>query len=71
MWRMPWYDIVYLYKAYSDYVDEENKQQSEQQAKIEADTERYNTPDYSGYTRNITNDIANIKNAVSGSIPRI
>lgn len=67
MWRMPWYDIVYLYKAYSDYVDEENKQQ----ARIEADSEKYNTPDYGSYTKNITNDIANIKNAVSGSIPRV
>ena len=32
---MPFYDIMLLYNAYSDYCDEENKQHEEQQARYE------------------------------------
>lgn len=71
MWRMPWYDIVYLYKAYSDYVDEENKQHAEQQAKIEEEHNNYDMPDFSSYSRNMSNDIANMKNVFSNSTPKI
>ena len=35
MWEMPFYDIMLLYNAYSDYCDEENKQHEEQQARYE------------------------------------
>lgn len=70
IWQMPWYDIMYLYQAYSDYVEEENKQHAEQQARLEESQERYSMPDFSNYTRNMNNDIANMKNAISGSIPK-
>ena len=29
MWQMPFYDVMLLYKAYSDYVDKENKKSEE------------------------------------------
>lgn len=71
MWNMPWYDIIYLYKAYSDYVEEENKQQAEQQTKFEAEQQDLqNSNSYNSYANSINNDIANMRNAFSSSIPK-
>ena len=46
---MPFYDIMLLYKAYSDYVDEENKEQEKQQAKYEQEAEDYKHPSLDDY----------------------
>ena len=62
---MPFYDIMLLYKAYSDYVDEENKKQEEQQAQYEQQADEYKSqmpsasdykmPDINNISRGIVN----------------
>ncbi len=56
---MPFYDIMLLYKAYSDYVDEENKEQQKQQEKYEQEAEEYKTPSLDDYKSHMP-DINNI-----------
>ena len=46
---MPFYDIMLLYKAYSDYVDEENKEQEKQQARYEQEAEEYKSNSFDDY----------------------
>lgn len=67
MGKMFFYDIMYLYKAYEDYVNEENKRQEEQQAEyqeqyntdqIKSDAaSKFKTPDINSITRGMTNSI--------------
>lgn len=67
MGKMFFYDIMYLYKAYEDYVNEENKRQEEQQAEyqeqnnidqIKSDAmNKYKMPDMNSITRGMTNSI--------------
>lgn len=66
MWEMPFYDILYLYKAYSDYVDETNKHEMEQQAEYEEQMrdqqqsqiaqQMPKIPDYGSMTREMMNN---------------
>jgi hypothetical protein len=75
MWKMPFYDIMLLYKSYADYVDEENKSQEEQQAKYQEEMEEqkaamnvdnYKVPDLNNISRGMIN------NAMSNfNIPKI
>lgn len=61
---MPFYDIMLLYKAYSDYVDEENKEQEKQQAKYEEEMEDYKKPSLDDYK--IPDMTSNINNLTKG-----
>jgi hypothetical protein len=49
--QMYFYDILYLYKAYADFVDEEAKQQKEQEAQYKQDYED-KMPDYKNFNFN-------------------
>lgn len=70
MWKMPWYDIIYLYKSYAEYVDEEKKQSAEQQARIEAEQEdiKYRAPDFSNSA--VSKEISDMKNSVMSQMPK-
>lgn len=64
MGKMYFYDIMYLYKAYEDYVTEENKQAQEHQEIYQSSydlnqmSSEFKMPDYNSITRGITNDIS-------------
>ena len=72
---MFFYDIMYLYKAYEDYVNEENKRQQEQQESYENTYDpnqirddamsKYKMPDINSITRGMTNNIPKF------SVPKI
>ena len=72
---MFFYDIMYLYKAYEDYVNEENKRQQEQQEEYESTYDsnqirddaisKYKMPDINSITRGMTNNIPKF------SVPKI
>lgn len=67
MGKMFFYDIMYLYKAYENYVNEENKRQEEQQAEYQEQYDinqmkndamsKFKTPDINNLTRGMTNSI--------------
>jgi len=66
---MFFYDIMYLYKAYEDYVNNENKRQEEQQAEYESEYNSNNMrnnpmgnfkmPDINNIARGMTTNIPN------------
>ena len=75
MGKMFFYDIMYLYKAYEDSVNEENKRQQEQQESYENTYDpnqirddamsKYKIPDINSITRGMTNSIPKF------SVPKI
>lgn len=64
---MYFYDIMYLYKTYEDYVNEEKKNQEQQdaiyqeqmssQSDINSQMQKFKMPDMNNLTRNMTNSI--------------
>ena len=75
MGKMFFYDIMYLYKAYENYVTEEKKSQEEQQAEYQEQYDvnstkndamnKFKAPDINSITRGMTNSIPKF------SIPKI
>lgn len=67
MGKMYFYDIMYLYKTYEDYVNEEKKNQEQQdaiyqeqmssQSDINSQMQKFKMPDMNNLTRNMTNSI--------------
>lgn len=67
MGKMYFYDIMYLYKTYEDYVNEEKKNQEQQEAMyqeqissqpdINSQMQKFKMPDMNSLTRNMTNSI--------------
>lgn len=70
MWKMPWYDITYLFKAYSDYVNEEDAQNEKQRVQMEAEQADARS-DMSNFNSSaINSEITNVKNSMMSQIPK-
>ena len=64
---MFFYDIMYLYKAYEDYIENENKRAEEQKAEYQEQYDvsqmqkdaavNYKMPDINNITKGLTNSI--------------
>lgn len=54
MWQMPFYDIMLLYRAYEEVVNEDKKQEEEQRKEYE---ERM--PDYKNFSNDIQKQMSN------------
>ena len=69
MWKMPFYDIMLLYRSYEDYVKEQDEEQMKQQEQYEQEAEDYKAnmpnpsdfkmPDMNNITRGFTNSMGN------------
>lgn len=68
MWKMPFYDIMLLYRSYEDYVKQQNEEQEKQQAEYEQEAEDYkaNMPNPSDYKMP---DMNSITKGFTSSIP--
>ena len=69
MWKMPFYDIMLLYRAYEEYVNKENEEQTKQQEQYEQQAEDYkaNMPNPSDYKMPDINNISRgFTNSMSG-----
>lgn len=69
MWKMPWYDIIYLYKAYSDYVDEENEKNEQDRLRIESDQEDIRA-NAANYNSSFNTDFTSMKNSMMSQMPK-
>lgn len=49
MWEMPFYDIMLLYRAYEDYIKDENENQKMMQEKYEQENPTPSIPNMNDY----------------------
>lgn len=56
MWQMPFYDIMLLYRAYEEVVNEDKKQEEEQRKEYEEQM-----PDYKNFSNDIQKQVNNYK----------
>ncbi len=61
MWQMPFYDIMLLYRAYEEVVNEDKKQEEEQRKEYEEQM-----PDYKNFSNDIQKQMSNYQSSFPG-----